>query len=1181
MYKYQKNLSLIFASLMLCSSSQVAYGNGLSLAFQESLAAQNSPSILTPLEINKPIERDLKAGESNSYSITLKANDYLSLVVEQKGIDVVVRLFSPSGEQLQEVDSPNGDQGDEPVEVILDKDGIYRLEIASLEKNVKPAQYKITIKELRAATDKDIQLSKAKKLNSEAQLLRQNRKYDQALPLATEALEIYKKFLGENHLDTATVANSLALIYFAKADYTKAEPLYLQALEIYRKILGENHLYIATTANNLAQLYYLKADFAKAEPFYLQALSIRTKVLGENHTLTGNTINDLAILYKDKGDYAKAEPLYLKALDISKKVLGENHQSTAGAINNLASFYTEIKGDAAKAEALYLQAVSIHRKVSGENHPNTANAMNNLAILYKDTGNYLKAEPLFLQSLDIFRKTQGESHPDTARAITSLSIFYREKGDYTKAEILASQALDIYKKALGENHPQTTGVINLLASLYVIKGDFVKAESLYLQGLDGRKKTFGENHYLTANAINNLANVYNEKQDYTKAEPLFIKALEIYRKSIGDSHRFIGGAINNLANLYSAKKEYTKAESFYIQALEVRKKTLGDNHPFTTDSINSLALFYQTKGDYEQAIKFHRETNDAREEQLTKTLVLGSERQKQAYLQKYAKETDFTLSLHTQHAPNNPKAIETALTEVLRRKGRSIDVTNQSIEALRKRAKAEDIALLDELTQKKTLLSNLTLGGIGKRTPEQYQQLLKSLQDEVEKLEYKISEKSLEFRTQNQTVKLQSVQNLIPTNSTLIEFASYHPYDAKTKKYSNRRYVVYLLNNEGVPTWSDLGDAEVIDKAVAEFRQALVKQPGKALSNIQKELKPKARTLDKLVMEPVRKLLGDKKHLLIAPDGALNLVPFDAFVDEKGRYLVENYSMSYLTSGRDLLRLQTKIESKSLPVIIANPDYGQGNGPSLSGNQFDALDRLKATEQEASIIKSELKDAVVYLDKEATESKFKELQAPSILHIATHGYFLKDIPEKSNELLEKETRELTYNQDQNSSLNVQELRIANPLLRSYLFFAGANQSNSDGQEDGNVTALEATGVNLFGTKLVVLSACQTGLGDVKNGDGVYGLRRALVLAGSETQMISLWSVNDQSTKDLMVKYYKLLNKNKGRGEALREVQLNFLHSVRKKTVNGQLVKTPAIRSHPYYWACFIQSGEWANLEGKR
>jgi CHAT domain-containing protein len=224
---------------------------------------------------------------------------------------------------------------------------------------------------------------------------------------------------------------------------------------------------------------------------------------------------------------------------------------------------------------------------------------------------------------------------------------------------------------------------------------------------------------------------------------------------------------------------------------------------------------------------------------------------------------------------------------------------------------------------------------------------------------------------------------------------------------------------------------------------------------------------------------------------------------------------------------------------------------------------LPGTADEAKALKAMLPGASVVTESRATESALKEITPPAILHIATHGFFLEDVFISSSQT---SSRGLIIRGDQPNEPFAPEMVIGNPLLRSGLAMAGANLHRSDG-DDGILTALEVAGLNLWGTKLVVLSACDTGVGSVRNGEGIYGLRRALVLAGSETQVMSLWPVNDEGTRDLMIGYYKGLQAGQGRGEALRQIQLSMLKSNDRK--------------HPYYWASFIQSGEWANLEGKR
>jgi len=209
---------------------------------------------------------------------------------------------------------------------------------------------------------------------------------------------------------------------------------------------------------------------------------------------------------------------------------------------------------------------------------------------------------------------------------------------------------------------------------------------------------------------------------------------------------------------------------------------------------------------------------------------------------------------------------------------------------------------------------------------------------------------------------------------------------------------------------------------------------------------------------------------------------------------------------------------------------------------------LVGSAQEARAIQAIFPDAVALDGAKATESALKQTSAPQILHIATHGFFLGE----------------TLPGEMPGALRGLKItgKFDNPLLRSGLALAGAN-ARQDGENDGILTALEASGLNLWGTKLVVLSACDTGLGEVRNGEGAYGLRRAFVLAGAESLVMSLWAVSDHVTREMMTDYYKNLKQGAGRGAALRAVQIEML-------------KRPA-RQHPFYWASFIQSGSWTKL----
>jgi CHAT domain-containing protein len=384
---------------------------------------------------------------------------------------------------------------------------------------------------------------------------------------------------------------------------------------------------------------------------------------------------------------------------------------------------------------------------------------------------------------------------------------------------------------------------------------------------------------------------------------------------------------------------------------------------------------------------------------------------------------------------------------------------------------------------------------------------------------------------------LPRVQQRIPQGAVLLEMVKYRPTDPRNPKQGAERYGTYVIRPSGEPDYVDLGEAGQIDKLVGEFRAALSTPERLAFRDL-------GRRLDEVIMRPVRGKLGNATTLYVAPEGSLNLVPLGALVDEKGAFLLERYTINYLASGRDLLHLGRAESARAPSLIIADPAFDQQASvtPAQAGvQQFRSRDfrstryeRLPGTAAEAQTLKRVLPDAAVLTGTAATETAAKKVAGPRILHIATHGFFLDDLPGESED----------------------------PMLRSGLVFAGVNALSS-GADDGVLTALEASNLDLRGTRLVVLSACETGLGEVKNGEGVFGLRRAFVVAGAETLLMSLWQVADDATKDLMTSYYARLAKGEQRTEALRQAQLTLLKDEKTR--------------HPFFWAAFISSGESGSL----
>jgi CHAT domain-containing protein len=444
------------------------------------------------------------------------------------------------------------------------------------------------------------------------------------------------------------------------------------------------------------------------------------------------------------------------------------------------------------------------------------------------------------------------------------------------------------------------------------------------------------------------------------------------------------------------------------------------------------------------------------------------------------------------------------------------------------------------------------------------------IETQTQELEAQISARSAMFRAQSRVVTIEEVQQRIPTAAALVEFVLYRPFHLAAQNPADRwgatRYAAYVLRHEGDPAWVDLGEAVPIDRAIARVRRALSDPDYRDAQTL-------ARALDEQVMRPVRPLLEDARLILLSPDGELNLLPFSVLVDEEQHYLVERLTFVTLTTGRDLPRLMEENPSRQGPLIIANPEFDSlGSSmpisPASSTGEDDAqgLEHwanprfvpLSGTAGEAAALKRLLPEATVLTGAAATETALKQLRGPRLLHVATHGFFVA--PHREEVLKGLGFVELVSASGLKRSMAP---HWENPLLRSGLALAGANQQSSE-REDGMLTALEAASLDLWGTKLVVLSACETGMGDVQNGEGVYGLRRAIGMAGAESQVMSLWKIGDAATRDLMVTYYANLILGEGRAEALRHVQLQMLHSTRW--------------NHPFYWASFIQSGDWTPIE---
>jgi CHAT domain-containing protein/Tfp pilus assembly protein PilF len=1036
------------ASLCLCAILLLPV---LPQAFSQTAAAGPAPSgkTLPTLEPGNAVEREISGKNADSYDLRLEPGEFAEVIVEQRGIDVVIDSIDPSGKILAEFDSESRLQGEEKVAIACGSTPAhYQLQVKPKYSRAPAGRYQIELSGVRPATEPERLLSEAHTLSLEAGRLNDIGKYDEALRLYTHALDDAEKALGPKDAYVADLLVRLADVVRTTDDGSKAEQLYQRAITVDDQTLGHENPQTAWALLRLGALYNWNDDYLRAEPLLTEALNLTQKTLGSDHPRLVQCFSDISLLHVNRHDYRRALEYLQRAKPIADKSLEPDDFMSILVLNNLGNVYRELE-------------------------------------------DYEQAEILIHRVVEMLESKYGPNYPRLATPLMNLGIFARRKKEF-------SRSLELLWRAEGI-----------------------------------REKTLGPKNSETARIIITIGNTYRAEQDYPKALETYARAEDILKA--------VAGPYNVLLLLT------------YV----------------------NTATAYAASGDMPHALEYQGQVESMLETGIELNVLIGSEREKFEYLKNAAERTDRTISFSALMVPADRTAANLAALDVLQRKGRLLDAMSGTLATFRERLNSEDQTLLDDFTQATAKLAKLSVEGPGKAAPDEYQKRLNSLAAQREELETDISRRSAEFRTETQAVTLAGIESAIPRHAALVEYASYRPFnpklDEESTAFGKPHYIAYVLRQQGEVEWKELGPAEEIDAAVALLRASL-RDPQR------KDTQKLARALDEKIMRPVRDLAGDATQLLISPDGPLNLIPFETLVDEKGHYLVEGYSITYLTTGRDLLRLETARSSRTGPVIIADPRFGEpgtvqvagarasrqrtsarGSGlrdePATADLSAIYFAPLPGTAIEAGAIKSEFPEARLLTGRLATESAVKQITAPSILHIATHGFFLED------------TRRSGPGRSSDSAGGTQsDSDIENPLLRSGLALAGANLRRS-GPGTGILTALEASNLNLWGTKLVTLSACDTGVGEVRNGEGVYGLRRAFVLAGTESVVMSLWPVSDFATREIMASYYKGLKRGLGRGEALRQTKLAIL---KRKG-----------RQHPFYWASFIQSGEWASLDGRR
>jgi len=972
-------------------------------------------------------------------------------------------------------------------------------------------------------------------LNNLAGAYIDERRYSQAESILKRALEIRERTLGSFHTDTAESLKNLAFLYGSQGLHSQSEPLYIQALHVYEQALGTDSLDSSDTLDNLAEDYIRQGRYSHAEIALVRILSIKDKALGSDHPGTAQSLSNLAYLYEIQGLYSQAEDYYNRAFAIREKTLGADHPETATSLNNLAVLHMK-QGLYNKAEPLYKRALAIRINILGSNHAATAQSLNNLATyLYEVKGLYTQAEALHKQALLIREKVLGYDHPETAESLNNLAFLYSTRGLNSRAEPLYKKALSINEKVLGVDDPETARTLNNLAFLYNSLGLYGQAELLYKRALSIREKVLGDVHVDTANCLGNLALLYQVQGLFRQAEPLFSRALAIKEQVLGSDHPDTAKSLNNLAGMYHELGLYSKAESLYQRALAIYEQALGEDHLDAINSRNNLAIIYWSQGKLDLAIDMLSYGITLETKWLIREGQCRPQDERLALRHPLGNAWEATYSLAEQNVSGSAKL---ALSTRLHRHGLMLEI--EQVQARLTRASRS----VQKLAQQRALL-NSRIGYL--HLPNEYRiALLQRRSDLEQELFHLLPDLEIPL------ISPEQIGAILPIDSALLEFQRFRPLlgvTDPTKRWGPERYLVLILFPDSSIQTLDLGEAEIIEKAVARAVNTSAEAHADAAEHWAH--------VSRLVIAPLLPHLLGIRQWFLSPDEELHRVPFAALQlsNKVGDFLASSVQLRLINTGRDLMRFQTPAPTGTDPLVMANPNYERGTLSSetivasapaqkpVAELGTMAWQPLPATAKEGEQIGYLLAATPITRDS-ATVALLQRAMGPRVLHIASHGFFLGD----------------------------QELSPEDPLLRSGIVLAGANNPGIDSNDDGILTALEATALQLDGTELVVLSGCSTAQGDLHTGEGLYGLQRALTVAGARSTLLSLWKVDDAATAEFMVRFYRRLKAGEGRADALAAVQAEF---------RAGEVKGPAGEdwSGPFYWAAWQLVGDWRPIEG--
>ena len=982
---------------------------------------------------------------------------------------------------------------------------------------------------------------------------RQNRPLD-AIPRLERALAISERKFGPESVETARVLASLGNIKGYAGQFDAALACLKRSLQISEKILPPTDSNIAAALHNLGSLYAGRGDYQQALPYLERGVELRQKSYRPEDAKSAlqfaNALNNLGIAQLNGESFDKGIVTLQRSLSVVESAFGSASINLASTLTAVGAAYRR-HGNFDHAQKFYKRALRILDEAPAYMSRERVDAMNNFAEMLLDMGDDASALKLYKQSVELAENQLGANDVSVAYGLNGLGRIRQRHGDAAEALTFFERSLVILKGKFGESHRDVAGVLNNIATALEDTGDAKRASATFQQLLAIQEKILPPMDPDIAVTLNNLAVSSAKRGDLVEAQSLIRKSLAIYDAALGRDNKDSCTRLEILGILELLSRDTPKAlgefvESarrwrHYLASQAILQESLGA--PQIQDRIQFNDFFQSVCGIAQN--EFPQAASSAGAEQLAFSKALLEE-------------------------------VETVRAQLAADRQVEVQALREKADLIRRRL--ESLAHLEGMSW--------------------LRERMDWRNSERDKLEHDLAAIEANIAAANELVartvrerdlSLTDIARSLPPNSVLVDLVQYRRTDftAGNNQWKEQRYAAYLtfpLGNDSTNATVervDLGEAKPIDEALGIIIKRFSAVPPQYRAQ---DVQPALQRLSDLVYTPLAQHLTNISHLIICPDGQLSRLPFE-MLPVGNKFLVEEKIISYVTSGREVARVaanQSKPKPSTQtgkPLVMGNPDFDfdlatatRSIGIGKNSTETSALRSLSrdchglnfkplpnAEAEARSVAKLLGGESELRLGADAREADLKAVQSPQVLHLATHAFFLSDQQFKQINSAGWNLAFAEPGPDRARTSSDWE----NPMVRCGVALAGANHAReitNATAEDGLLTGLEASLLNLQGTELVILSACDSGSGEVKIGEGIMSLRRAFRIAGAQTVLASHWAVSDKATSELMTEFMRRWRAGESRANAWREAQLTLLRSTDF--------------SKPFFWAAFTLTGQW-------